>query len=228
MPAPEVSSPGCANYGLRHLARGNSDLYPLGSKFIMRDFYVDDRVTSIDSKEGAIRLAQETRELCAMGGLRLHKFVSNDKDVLESIPPSERASDTTHTLAFDDMSSERVLGIRWHIVSDCFKFDINLKDQPATRRGILSTVASFYDPLGFEAPFLLKGKSILQEMCRHGTGWDEPLTIKLQPRLEQWKSDLLNLEIVEIPRSYEHANFGRVSQTELHHFSDASTHGYGQ
>jgi len=29
---------------------------------------------------------------------------------------------------------------------DCFKFDICLQEQPATRRGILSTTASLYDP----------------------------------------------------------------------------------
>lgn len=224
-----VSSPGCANYGLKHLAKENRDLYPLGSKFIMRDFYVDDGVTSVNSKEQAIQLAQEARELCAMGGLRLHKFVSNDRTVLESIPLSERASDIKDlNLAFDSLPSERALGIKWQIESDCFTFDVNLKDQPTTRRGILSTVASLYDPLGFVSPFLLTGKRVLQEMCRHGTGWDEPLANELQPRWEHWKADLGDLEGVNIPRSYAPANFGKASRVELHHFSDASTNGYGQ
>lgn len=30
-----ASSPGCANYGLKHLAKENRDLNPLGSQFIM-------------------------------------------------------------------------------------------------------------------------------------------------------------------------------------------------
>ena len=37
---------------------------------------------------------------------------------------------------------KKALEIQWHVESDCFKFNVNLKDQPATRRGILSTVAS--------------------------------------------------------------------------------------
>lgn len=41
-----ASSPGCANYGLKRLAKENESLFPLGSQFIMRDFYVDDGVTS--------------------------------------------------------------------------------------------------------------------------------------------------------------------------------------
>lgn len=81
-----TSSPGCANYGLKHLAKENEIQFPLASQFIMKDFYVDDGVTSTASVKEAIQLAQEAQTLCASGGLRLHKFVSNDKTVLESIP----------------------------------------------------------------------------------------------------------------------------------------------
>ncbi|XP_026015330.1 uncharacterized protein LOC113016608 [Astatotilapia calliptera] len=224
-----ASSPGCANYGLKHLATENKDRYPLGSQFILRNFYVDDGVTSTDSSEKAIKLAEEARKLCALGGLRLHKFVSNDKAVLVSIPATERASDIKDlNLAFDNLPSERALGIQWHVESDCLKISTNLKEQPATRRGILSIVASLYDPLGLIAPFLLIGKEVLQQMCCHGTGWDDPLTNELRPRWEKWKNDLNNLERINIPRSYAPADFGRVIKRELHHFSDASTTGYGQ
>lgn len=111
---------------------------------------------------------------------------------------------------------------------DCFKFDICLQEQPATRRGILSTIASLYDPLGFLAPFILHGKKILQEVCRQGTGWDDSLSNELQPRWECWKRDLSDLKRVNIPRTYAPPGFGKVKEVELHHFSDASTSGYGQ
>ncbi|KAL6463232.1 hypothetical protein MHYP_G00276230 [Metynnis hypsauchen] len=200
-----------------------------GASFVMKDFYVDDGITSIDSTENAIKLARQARELCALGGLRLHKFVSNSKAVLESIPSTERAKHVKELdLAFGDLPLERTLGILWHTQSDCFKFKIKLKNQPATRRGILSTVASLYDPLGFVAPVLLIGKRILQEMCRHGTGWDDPLKVELQPRWERWRSDLNNLDRIDIPRSYAPASFGKIVRAELHHFSDASISGYGQ
>ncbi|XP_065115485.1 uncharacterized protein [Paramisgurnus dabryanus] len=224
-----TSSPGCANYGLKHLAKEYESMYPLGSKFITTDFYVDDGVTSVASTEEAVQVAREARQLCALGGLRLHKFISNDRVVLDSIPVSERAVEVkSFDLNFDDTPLERALGIHWHIDSDRFRFSVNLKDQPATRRGILSTVASLYDPLGFIAPFLLNGKLVLQEMCRNGTGWDDPLPEELQPRWELWKADLVNLERIDIPRCYAPANFGKVIKRELHHFSDASNSGYGQ
>ncbi|KAI4893045.1 hypothetical protein NFI96_006436 [Prochilodus magdalenae] len=186
-----TSSPGCANYGMKHLASEHSDVYPLGASFVMKDFYVDDGLTSVDSTENAIKLAREAREICALGGLRLHKFVSNSKAVLESIPSSERAKD----------------------VKD---FDLAFSDSPLERA------------LGFVAPVVLNGKRILQEMCRNGTGWDDPLTEELQPWWEHWKGDLINLQKIDISRSYVPASFGKIVRAELHHFSDASSNGYGQ
>ncbi|XP_069379882.1 uncharacterized protein [Paralichthys olivaceus] len=128
-----ASSPGCANYGLKQLAKDNESQFPLGSRFIMKDFYVDDGVASIPNVDNAIQLAQEARKLCAMGGLRLHKFICNDRTVLESIPASERATEVKDLeLAFKDVTLERALGIHWHIESDTFRFRVCLKDQPAT------------------------------------------------------------------------------------------------
>ncbi|XP_028314916.1 uncharacterized protein LOC114470784 [Gouania willdenowi] len=224
-----ASSPGCANYGLKYLAKENSGTHPSGSQFIERDFYVDDGVTSANTVEEAIQLAQDAREICSKGNLRLHKFVSNDHTVLQSIPLSECAVNIdTKDLTFKDMPQERALGIRWNIGKDCFKFDNTLKIQPATRRGILSTVASIYDPLGFLAPYVLNGKKILQEMCQRGVCWDETLPDALKPRWESWLSDFVNLEKLNIPRCYFPAGFGELKEIELHHFSDASSSGYGQ
>ena len=224
-----VSSPGCANYGLKQLAKEHSHTHPLGSQFIARDFYVDDGIISVESVEKAIQIAKEARELCAKGGLRLHKLVSNNCAVLQSIPSTEHATDIkAKDLRFNDTALERALGIYWNIESDCFTFKVSPKNQPATRRGILSSVASIYDPLGFVAPYLLNGKKILQDMCHQGTGWDDPIPERLKPLWEKWQDDLVKMERIHVARCYQPAGFGKVIKTELHHFSDASTTGYGQ
>lgn len=62
-------------------------------------------------------------------------------------------------------SKER-LGVHWYVESDTFQFRITLKERPLTRRGILSTILSVYDPLGFLAPCILVGKHILQQMYK--------------------------------------------------------------
>ena len=88
-----TSSPGCANYGLQHLAEQYQAEFPMAAKFIRRNFYVDDGVISVSDTASAIALANEVRELCSRGNLHLHKFLSNDRSVMESIPQAERADD---------------------------------------------------------------------------------------------------------------------------------------
>ena len=92
----------------------------------------------------------------------------------------------------------------------------------------LSTLSSVYDPLGFIAPLILVGRQILQQMCRNQTDWDSPLPESLLMRWRRWRDDLFLLQTLKIQRCYKPDKFGVVQRTELHHFSDASTDGYGQ
>jgi len=224
-----ASSPGCANFGLRYLAEQCKNDLPLGCQFVSRNFYVDDGLTSVPSIVDGTRLVKEVTELCSRGGLRLHKFASNNSHLMETIPTSERATGVKD-LGIDSQNTqmERVLGMRWNVESDTFSFKISLAKKPTTRRGILSTVASLYDPLGLVAPVTLNGKKILQEMCRSGMKWDDEISEELRPRWEPWYGELYQLENIEIARCYYPADFGEICTVELHHFSDASTMGYGQ
>lgn len=103
----------------------------------------------------------------ATGGLRLHKFVLNGRDVLANISPSDHATNVRNIdLSFNDLPLERALRIHWNVDSDHSQLCVSLKDQPATLCGIVSTVTSLFDPLGFVAAALFRAKIILQEMCR--------------------------------------------------------------
>ncbi|XP_053186963.1 uncharacterized protein LOC128370707 [Scomber japonicus] len=223
-----ASSPGCANFGLKYLAQQHKSEYPVASSFVENGFYVDDGLVSVPTIKEASDLINEAQDLCRRGGLRLHKFNSNVSEVLSCVHLSERAASTEgHDLNPGSASVEHALGIQWLIESDSFSFNINLKDKPDTRRGILSVIASLYDPLGFVAPFVLSGKCILQELCRRNVGWDDLLPDELRPRWEEWKSGVLSLSRVSIPRCYHPQDFGKIERVELHHFSDASNIGYG-
>ncbi len=224
-----ASSPGCANFGLKHLAaEGEGKFSEATVRFIQCNFYVDDGLTSLDSEEEAIGLVREARDLCITGKLHLHKFITNNKRVLATIPKQELAEVASDLdMALGEHKMERALGVQWCISSDKFQFRVRVKEHPFTRRGVLSTVASIFDPLGFVAPIILKGKQILQRMCQDKVGWDDPLPDDLRPCWEAWLQDLHNLSSVEIPRHYIPLAAKEVQQCELHHFSDASVSGYG-
>lgn len=227
--AKSTSSPGCANYVIKYLACQNERVYPAAAKFIIGNFYVDDGLISVENVGKAIKLVQEARNLCAKGKLRLHKFISNNQKVMESIPVSERASGVQDVeLGSDELLVQTVLGIKRSVRSDIFSFNLSLEEKHATRRGILSTVASVLDPLGFVAPFLLLGKKVLQEMCQRGIEWDDPLPAELMSQWNTWLNELKSLHKLHITRCFSPKHLGTVQRIKLHHFSDVSSHGYGQ
>ncbi len=202
--------------------------FSVAPAFLERNFYVDDGLISVSSVKEAKELTVEAQELCKGAGLRLHKFDSNRKEVLSCLATSERAA-TTDSVKFNpDAASEgQVLGIQWSVSNDTLSFNVNAKDHSPTCRDVLSAVASLYNPLGFVAPFTITGKCILQELCRRGIGWDDPLPENLCPWWEEWRNGLQRLKEVIIPRCYCPEDFGNISRLELHHFSDASNIVYG-
>ena len=126
------------------------------------------------------------------------------------------------------MRVQRSLGTYRCIESDTFGFRIELRDKPATRRGILSTISSVYDPLGAVSPVILVGKQILQAPCRQNVSWDDPIPEDILPLWEKWRTELPLLEKLTFPRSLKPTDFGDPVQTEIHSFSDASDSGIGQ
>ena len=150
-------------------------------------------------------------------------------EVIQQIPVSDRTEGLKELdFSCEPVPIERALGVQWCIESDTFNFTLSLRDRPCTRRGILSTISSIYDLLDFVAPVLLEGKTILQELCRNNTGWDDPVPNDIQSEWFKWKSELEDLQSFAIPRCYKPINFGRVIRAEIHHFSDACFKGYGQ
>ena len=108
------------------------------------------------------------------------------------------------------------------VENDSFRFRIELRDRPLTRRGVLSTIGSIYDPNGYISPVALKGKQMLQQMCRDKLDWDSPVPEYLQPQWVKWRQEILELEKLEIQRCFKPNNFGSVKAVEVHYFSDAS------
>ncbi|XP_068704372.1 uncharacterized protein [Montipora capricornis] len=138
------SSPGCSNFALKRTAEDEKD---------------------------AIDLIQAVKGMCAKGGFNLTKFVSNSREVMMSVPPEDRAKEIKGLdLSIDKLPIERALGVHWCIESDAFKFRIELKDKPCTRRGILATISTIFGPLGpiakIEEEFMSKSRRPLRIVSR--------------------------------------------------------------
>ena len=118
---------------------------------------------------------------------------------------------------------ERVLGVLWNVSTDSLGFNVTLPQKPLTKRGILSTLSSLYDPLGLAAPVMLSPKLLLQDLCRVGFSWDEELTTNYVTEWKKWINSLTDLNQLKVPRCYKPTEFGTVTTIEIHHFADASS-----
>ena len=224
-----LSSPSCANFALRQTATDNESKFGSETANVLRsDFYVDDLLKSMEDEDEAVSMVSNVRKMCESGGFNLTKFVSNNQRVIESLPPSKLAkSMESLDVIQPKWPIERALGVTWCIESDSFHFRIQLSDTPLTRRGILSSISSIYDPLGLVAPFLLKGRKILQMITSETSRWDDDVGEEHVQEWGQWRKGLHALESLEVPRCHKPEDFGRTVQSSLHCFSDASKIGYG-
>lgn len=55
-----ASSPGCANFGLKHLANQQRSEYPAASSFVETGFYVDNGLASVATVEKCLRSDYES------------------------------------------------------------------------------------------------------------------------------------------------------------------------
>ena len=161
-----VSSGACSNYALKMTAIENQEKFgEEAGQTLQNNFYVDDLLMSVANEDITVQLIKVTG-MCHEEGFNLTKFTSNIKRVLESIPKKDRQSGVKDKdIDKDkDLTEEQVPHVLWNIEDDAFGVKAALKSKLMTRRRVLSVLSLVYDPLGFEAPILLKGKQILQKL----------------------------------------------------------------
>ncbi|XP_026010486.1 uncharacterized protein LOC113013640 [Astatotilapia calliptera] len=218
-------SPAVAIYCMRQAAQqGEREHGSDARQFVERQFYVDDGLTSVATPEEAINLLTRTQNMLAESNLRLHKVASNCSQVMEAFPVEDRAKDLKDLdLGVDPLPVQRSLGLCWNLQSDSFTYQVSNESKPFTRRGVLSTVNSLYDPLGFAAPIIMQGKALLRELSSDGKDWDTLLPPEKQERWDLWKDSLQALENLQIPRCYSPGTLSTTKVKELCIFCDAST-----
>ena len=227
-----TSSPSIANFCLQKTAELHGREFEADTvETVKRNMYVDDLMKSTSTKEQAIVLVSQLRELLARGGFRLTKWYSNEREVLATIPESERAKSVVN-LDLEKLPTETALGLKWNTEEDKFVWEPLKKilqvanQRPMTRRGIVSAVYSLFDPLGFIAPYIMKAKLLLQTLSRKRLGWDDLIEETEKTQWNRWLDDLPKLEEVKVDRCFRPGEFGEVKETQLHLFSDASRQGY--
>ena len=119
-----TSSPAIANFALKRTAETARSHY--GHEVIdtmLHNFYVDNCLRSVPTEAEAIRLVKDLKDVCRTGGLRLTKWLSNNREVLKTIPQEDRVRNIRNLdLNRDPLPAERALGMRWKVESDTFGY----------------------------------------------------------------------------------------------------------
>ena len=212
-----------STYALRRTIYDNEPVDLTVKNTVLKSFYVDDCLNSVKSKEEALVVIFGTTD--KLGGFKLTKFVVNDEQLLKEIPEEYRAKEVKELVPNAD---SKALGIKWNVILDQLYFEVNhiYPIPTVTRRNMLSTISSIFDPLGLISPTVLVGKMLFHEATRLKLTWDEDVPEAVSNRWKTWIESLTRLSHVRvhrciIPREYNEA------VKELHLFSDASEKAYG-
>ncbi len=214
-----IDSPACANYALRRTGTDNSEDFDAEViEAMANDFYMDDIHKSLLNTTTAKRFATQIIQLARRGGFRLHKCVSNKREVLEEIDRNEKA---VQELDFDKAEApiQRTLGVRWNVREDFFFFGCQAKGKATTKRGIVSMVSAIFDPCGYISPFTVRAKFLIQQLWASGLDWNEAIPEILERKWLNWLGELADLESFKLPRHHKYFT-PQVSQPEIHMFCD--------
>ena len=192
---------------------------------VRRNFYVDDLLRSVATEDAAVRLVSQLCYLLKQGGFQLTKWLSNNRNILASIPVAERSMSAALDLNPD--LTEQVLGVFWNVNKDLFGFKVCATlPTSLTRSRVLSVICSLYDPLGVAAPVVIVAQILLQELCRKGLSWHETIPSEAKEAWRSWLRKLPLLAEIELPRCFKSDEFGEIKTCQLHHFTDASCRAY--
>ena len=116
--------------------------------------YVDNLLTGVNSSKEAKEFYSESKEVFHQSSMNLREWGSNSKEFLKSIPEQDRVKETI----------TKVLGILGNTVADQLAVKGSKPIECSSKREVLKSIATVFNPLGFFTPATLQGKLFLQEL----------------------------------------------------------------
>ena len=139
---------------------------------ILRNIYVDNVMIGINSVSEICGAYKEAKSIFERAAMNLREWNSNCLEFLEFLPSHEKSAVSNHT---------NVLGLSWDQFKDTiniFRFD-KVATFGVTKRDVLHSVATIFDPLDLLSPITFHGKIFLQKLWVADKSWDEPLSMDL-------------------------------------------------
>jgi hypothetical protein len=190
---------------------------------------MDDFIFSVEDTETAQKSIKELIGINLSAGFNTHKIASNNAEALDFVPSEAKLESVS------DKRQTSVLGVSWDLDSDEMYVTPPKTKIPEklSKRKILSIVASYFDPMGFLARFLIIAKFIIQEIWLRdrelkglelAKSWDRDLPNDLDLRFRRWYQNMSKLENISHKRWI---GLNENLKQNLAGFCDASFKGMG-
>ncbi|XP_050524447.1 uncharacterized protein LOC126896054 [Daktulosphaira vitifoliae] len=195
-----TSSPYLSIRCLHELDMREGHKFPVAKGSLIHNTCVDDIIIGRDTEEELLVAQDHIIRLLSTAGCTLKKWCSNSEKLINRVPPDDRAQRPS----FDpkDESTVKVLGLHWNTQSDTFGYHTNIKETPLTKRGVLSTIAKLFDPIGALGPTILWAKGFIQVLWQDQFDWDTSLSPHLRTQWEQFATELPSLCNISLNRHY--------------------------
>ncbi|CAI4220489.1 unnamed protein product, partial [Auanema sp. JU1783] len=157
----------------------------------LRYLYVDNIFYTTNDPAELVNIYKESKSIFSQVSMNIREYFSNH-------------TDTNSTFSADDQHPDKnpkILGIKYHSTTDTFVMTCQLRSQHTfTKRDLLSSLHSVYDPLGLAAPFLLHFKLLLRQVMNGAIDWKEQVPVDI---VNNWNtiSTKIGAARIEIPRS---------------------------
>ncbi|XP_054706720.1 uncharacterized protein LOC129216531 [Uloborus diversus] len=163
------SSPFLLAGTLKYQLKQYTEKYPVTTKFLNDNIYVDDIIGSHASVDEALSHTLESISIFEDANLSLHKWRTNSKTLLELWKKhGVISSDYAEPLKEENMTY-KVLGIPWDNLKDILYFDVGdlvkfVSRGTDIKRYVLQVLGHIFDPIGILGPFIVRIKFLMQQI----------------------------------------------------------------
>ncbi|VDI55591.1 Hypothetical predicted protein [Mytilus galloprovincialis] len=195
-----------------HLRKYNT---PVATK-IQDNIYVDNLLTGVNTNDELKELYTESKSIFQEASMNLRDWCSNSAQFMSDIPKQDQAN----------RERMKVLGINWTIKDDKLSMSgpkLETLELSSTKREILQSIASIFDPLGFFSPVTLLGKLLLQTLWSKKVEWDFKLS---ENDCDLWKEIAFDIKQIQTHTFDRYIGLDGKCSYQLLCFCDASTKAY--
>ncbi|GMR34175.1 hypothetical protein PMAYCL1PPCAC_04370, partial [Pristionchus mayeri] len=181
---------------------------PSDTNQLVSNLYVDNIIITADNPSSF--MYTQSKHLFQSMSMNLRDYSSNSSSFMSCVPDSDQSKD----------SNQKLLGLIWNTEEDSLSINIPVsnKREKESKRSMLSTVSSSYDPLGLLNPLLLPPRLTVQGLWNSPIKWDEPVD---ESTRESFHNQISDLEQFSLP-IYRFTHISESNDITLVAFCDAS------